>query len=229
MKIPGADRESVPVGDPSDRPGDTLSSPPTAGPSSSVPVAPAGVARRLILTAIGVAPVAAILAVLGSRLGRGSGRSAIGVNAETQQAPLRPRPAPDFRLTTFDGDEFRLSEHRGEVIVLNFWASWCGPCRLEAPHLEAAHGRLESEGLTMLGIDIWDDEPDARAFIDEFNVTYANAPDPTGKIAIDFGVTGIPETFMVDRKGVVVQHWIGPLTEDRLVSSVRSLLDEPAP
>ena len=188
-----------------------------------------GVARRLFITAIGVSPVVAVLAVLGSRLGQGGGRSAIGVNSETQQAPLQPRPAPDFRLTTFDGDEFQLSAHRGDVVVINFWASWCGPCQLEASHLEATHRRLAPQGFIMLGIDVWDDDPDALAFIEDFDISYVNAPDPSGKIAIDFAITGIPETFMIDRKGVVVQHWIGPLTEDRLVASIQPLLDEPPP
>ena len=194
-----------------------------------LPAAPSGVGRRLFITAIGVAPVVAVLAVLGSRLGQGRAGSAIGVNNKTQQAPLQPRPAPDFRLTAFDGSEFRLSAHRGEVVVLNFWASWCGPCWLEAAHLEATHHRLASQGLVMLGIDVWDDESDALDFIHEFDISYANAPDPSAKVAIDFGITGIPETFMIDRKGVVVQHWIGPLTEDLLLASIQTLLDEPPP
>ena len=184
------------------------------------------VGRRTLLTAASVGPVALLLGILGVQLSRGSGSSSIGVNSEPQHSYLRTRPVPNFDLTSFDGRELRLSDYRGRVVVLNFWASWCGPCRLEAPHLEDVHRRLAAEGLVVLGIDLWDDKAEAVGFIEEFGITYDNAPDATGELAIELGVIGIPETFIVDRKGVIVDHWIGPLTADKLISLVDSLLAE---
>ena len=197
-----------------------------AGPAIPTAPRPTGRARRLILTGLGLAPIAAALAVLGTRLGR-NGAGAPGVNNDSRLAEVRPRPAPDFRLTTFDGVDFRLSDHRGEVVAINFWASWCGPCRLEAAHLEAAHQDLHREGFALVGVDLWDESAEALNFIAEFALTYANAPDPTGETAIEYGVAGIPETFFVDRKGVLLKHWIGPLTAERLETLARPLLDEP--
>lgn len=184
------------------------------------------VSRRALLTAASVGPVVMLLGILGIQLRRGSGSSSIGVNSDPQHSYLRTRPMPNFDVKSFDGRELRLSDYRGSVVVLNFWASWCGPCRLEAPHLEDVHRRLGAAGLVILGIDLWDDRAEAARFIEEFGITYDNAPDATGSLAIELGVVGIPETFIVDRKGVIVDHWIGPLTADKLISLVDSLLAE---
>ena len=104
---------------------------------------------------------------------------------------LDPRPAPDFVLTTYDGQRLQLSDFRGQVVLLNFWASWCPPCRVEAPVLQRAAERLDSAGLVVIGIDVWDDETQARAFLDEFGVTYPNVEDTTRSIPVEFGVYGL--------------------------------------
>src|SRR5262249_49931851 len=147
--------------------------------------------------------VLGLLALLGYGLLRHQGGSfaGIAVNAVGQAAPLRVRPAPDFALPLFDGGSFRLSEQRGRVVLINYWASWCPPCRDEAPTLEAAWRAYRDRGVVLVGLDVWDSETDARAFLKEFGVTYPNGPDASGEILIDYGVTGVPETYFVDRSG----------------------------
>jgi cytochrome c biogenesis protein CcmG/thiol:disulfide interchange protein DsbE len=100
------------------------------------------------------------------------------------------RPAPDFTLTTFDGAKISIADLRGKPVVINFWASWCPPCRVEAPLLEQAWGAFKERGVSFLGVDIQDKKEDALAYIREFGVTYPNGPDPTGEISIDYGVSG---------------------------------------
>jgi cytochrome c biogenesis protein CcmG/thiol:disulfide interchange protein DsbE len=97
------------------------------------------------------------------------------------------------------------------VVFLNFWASWCPPCRAEAKTLEAAWKKYKEKGVIFLGIDIQDTEEEARAFIQEFGITYMNGRDHTGKIAIDYGVWGIPETFFIDRQGRITYKHVGGL------------------
>lgn len=157
----------------------------------------------------------------------GNGRpSGIAINTQGALVNVDPEPAKDFSLTSFEGEEIQLSALRGQVVVVNFWASWCPPCREEAPALETSWQALRDEGVVFVGVDVWDDQDDALAFIDEFGITYMNGPDK-GAIAIDYGVTGIPETYIIDREGQIAAKFIGPVTVGQLTDTVRSVGGSP--
>lgn len=138
--------------------------------------------------------------------------------------PLVGQPAPDFSLTLFDGRGLRLSGLRGNVVLINFWASWCTACRQESPVLEWTWQTYRQRGLVLIGVNVWDRREDALAMVREFGKTYPNGPDPDGKILQDYGVTGIPETFFVDRQGRIVLKRLGPVTRELIIGQVEPLL-----
>ena len=142
---------------------------------------------------------------------------------KTHNRPIEGREAPDFSLQLFSGEAFHLNDQRGRVAVVNFWASWCLPCREEAPTLEAFWRSYRSKGVVMVGVNIWDTESSARAFIEEFGITYPNGPDRKGTIAIDYRVTGVPETFFIDREGKIIHRHIGPVNR-RLMETIAEAL-----
>ncbi len=142
-------------------------------------------------------------------------------------SPLVGRPAPAFALTSFDGKAVSLESHRGKVVVLNFWASWCYPaCYEEAPVLEASWRRGEPLGVVVLGVAIQDKDPASLEFIQRFGLTFPNAPDPAGKVSIDYGVYGVPETFVIDRRGMIRRKHVGAVTEAVFREWVEPLLRE---
>lgn len=134
------------------------------------------------------------------------------------------RPAPGFILTTFKGDKISLADLRGKPVVINFWASWCPPCRIEAPLLERTWRAYKDRGLIFLGINIQDRQEDALNYMREFDITFPNGPDPTGEIAIDYGVSGLPVTFFIDRKGQVVRRWVGAVENSVLTSAIEEIM-----
>jgi cytochrome c biogenesis protein CcmG/thiol:disulfide interchange protein DsbE len=155
--------------------------------------------RRVIITLAVILPLIGILAYGFMR------------DPRYISSPLMGRQAQSFTLTLFDGKQLRLQDLRGKVIFLNFWASWCPPCRDEARDLEAVWHRLKDNDVVFLGIDIQDTEENARAFLREFNVTYPNGRDLSGKVAVDYGVWGIPETFFIDPQGRITYKHVGSL------------------
>ena len=158
-----------------------------------------------------------MLLALGVVLARRSvGGSAFGVNLAGAPGSVVSRAVPDFTLTLYDGSSLRMSDLRGRGVVLNFWASWCVPCRDEAPLLARLAREYEPRSVTFVGLALWDADGDARAFIERYGVGYPSAPDLGGKVAIELGLSGVPETYFVRADGVLSRRWVGPIGEEQL-------------
>lgn len=136
----------------------------------------------------------------------------------------RPEEARDFELTTFDGEAFKLSEQRGSVLVLNFWASWCEPCKEEMPLLVNADGAL-GDDVQLVGINAQDSESSARDFIAEYRAEYAMLRSGDG-VAIDYGVTAFPETYVIDREGRIVAYFPGAISSLQQLQQMVAEADE---
>ncbi len=135
--------------------------------------------------------------------------------------------APDFSLTGFDGRKVTLSELRGKVVIINFWASWCPPCRQEAAYLEQTWRKYKDQGVVFIGVDYVDTEKEARAYIKEFDITYINGPDIKTRISDAYNIKGVPETFYVSKNGELKGVHIGPLQSPQLDEKIDELLAEP--
>jgi len=137
------------------------------------------------------------------------------------------QPAPEIELTTFDGETYLLSDYRGSVVVINFWASWCESCKPEAKDLQAAYQLYKSRGdVLFLGVDYVDTEPEALAYLEEFGITYPNGPDLRTEISQAFRIRGVPETFIIDQEGIITHLQIGPFRSlEDILATIDPLLD----
>ncbi len=191
---------------------------------NEMPAIPASTARSNAHIILGLALVAtvALIVLLGVRL------------VQANQPALAAGVAPGFEFKTFEGQTVRLSDLRGKPVVLNFWASWCQPCRQEAPVLQAVWEQYKTQGLVVLGVDYVDTEPEARKYLQEFKITYPNGPDRGTIISQAYHITGVPETYFITRDGTLLDgvdangkpygNWIGPITEEALRERVEKLL-----
>jgi cytochrome c biogenesis protein CcmG/thiol:disulfide interchange protein DsbE len=139
--------------------------------------------------------------------------------------PQKGNPVPTFQLTAFDGTSMGVGEGQGSVAVVNFFASWCDPCRQEAADVEQAWRDYRSRGVQFYGIGYKDAASKAKAFLDEFSVSYPATVEPGNRTARAYGVTGVPETFVIDRSGRLVRHFIGPVSRDELAEELDPLLE----
>lgn len=135
---------------------------------------------------------------------------AFGLKARGEVQPGSGQ-APDFTLNTFDGQQIKLSDLKGKVVVINFWASWCVPCRDEAPFLQKTYVSYKDKGVVFLGVDWVDPEPDAKAYIKEFGITYPNGPDLGSSISPLYRIKGVPETYFVGKDGLLHGNSLGPI------------------
>lgn len=177
----------------------------------------------LVLAAV----LAAFLGLVALRLqatGGGGRPGGAAVFTRLGEVPVtNPRPA-EFVLAALDGGSVRLSDSRGKFLLVDFWASWCPPCRQEAPALERVWREYRGGNVTFVGIAVWDSEEEMRRFVERYGISYPVGLDPSGVVAVDFGLTGIPEKYLIAPDGTVRRRFIGPMTEETLRAALDTLL-----
>jgi cytochrome c biogenesis protein CcmG/thiol:disulfide interchange protein DsbE len=155
-----------------------------------------------------------------------------GLINTTATRPEVGQTAPDFDVEFFDGYEWEtrsvasLSEMRGRPVVLNFWASWCVECRYETDVLEATWQKYRDQGVVFLGVAYADVEPNSIAYMEEFGVTFPHAPDLGTDISQEYEITGVPETFFIDKNGVIRHVQIGAVNQEMLDTLILDMLAE---
>lgn len=153
-----------------------------------------------------------------------------GLLNSSKTRPEAGEVAPEFNMQYFNGYEWEgmttanLSNMQGKVVVLNFWASWCLECKLEADLLEASWRKYQNDDVVFVGITYADVEPNAIQYLLDYDVTYPNAPDLGTIISSDYEITGVPETFIIDKRGVISHVQIGAVSEQLLTTKIDQLL-----
>lgn len=133
--------------------------------------------------------------------------------------------APDFTLPLIGAEgTFTLSDHRGEVVVINFWGSWCEPCKLEAPMLQRTYELYKDRGVLFVGVAVKDIERDSLAYIAEFGITYPNVMDKGARVEDLYRTQGVPETFVVDKNGEIVEFFYAQPRESELHAAIEEAL-----
>lgn len=181
--------------------------------------------RRSVLIGVGV-PILLVLALFTWGVIQNDGEAGRpGINDNFGVVDLSVEPFADFELTTLDGSVITIADFRGKVVVVDFWSSWCAPCKAEGPVLAETYDKWRDRNVEFIGIAIWDSEGPVQEFIDRNGINYVNGIDPDGRISIDFGVSGIPEKFFINPEGEIVRKVVGPNTSKTLDNILTDMTD----
>jgi thiol-disulfide isomerase/thioredoxin len=186
--------------------------------------------RHPLVATVGAVCVAVALAGCSNATGGGDQRFVAGDGRVTTWAVGDRPAAPAVRSGTIEGGSFDLNGNRGKVVVLNFWASWCGPCRVEGPALQGLADDLKAAGVQFVGVDSRDDPDAARAFLADIGSSYPNLDDSDGDVVLAFHSIvsqAIPSTLVIDRQGRIAARVNGPTTQPRLRALLAPLVASP--
>lgn len=176
---------------------------------------------RLVLILLTVVLFGLLLAMQGcASSAQDTGRSSQEGNgtislkgSELAPAPEIGHPAPDFTLADLKGNEVTLSDFRGQTVFINFWATWCPPCRAEMPEIEAVYQEYKDKGVVVIGVDILEPEDVVRQFVERGGYNWTFVLDATGAVSDDYRITAIPTSFFIDREGIIQAVNIGAMTK----------------
>lgn len=146
-----------------------------------------------------------------------STQKAEGKNADVQYA------APDFELTTLDGETVLLSDYQGKKVILNFWATWCPPCKAEMPHMQKFYEKYKDQGVEILAVNLTSQDKGVdkvKAFVEENGLTFPILLDEEGEVGQKYQIATIPTSYMIDTKGNIVQTIVGPMDEEMMESLI---------
>ena len=174
--------------------------------------------RTLLLAGVGAAVAVVVLSLA----------PGLGGNPSVIASPLVGRAAPDFTLPQLDGPAVTLSKLRGQVVVINFWASWCAECQVEQAALNQVWQHFQDSGVVVIGVNFEDTSGGARGYVRTAGVTYPVVEDTGSRTALAYGLRGVPETFVVNRSGHIGGHVIGPVDVARLTRQISSMLQASA-
>jgi len=172
--------------------------------------------RRSVLVGVGV-PVLFVISLMTWGVIQNNGQAGqTSVNNQFGEVSLSVDANADFELVSLDGETISIEDFRGSIVVVDFWSSWCAPCKAEGPVLAKTYDKWKNRGVEFIGIAIWDSKEPVEEFIELNKINYVNGIDPDGRIFVDFGVSGIPEKFFVTPEGQIVRKIIGPNTSKTL-------------
>ncbi|NDJ78159.1 MAG: TlpA family protein disulfide reductase [Chloroflexi bacterium] len=192
-----------------------------AGDSRAGAAPSPGIQQRFpTIAVVGLVVVVGILGIIGYALW------------DSNQGTVSSGPAPDFTVNTFDfeqtsafrNEELTLSDFEGQVVVLNFWKRNCPTCYLEAPALESVWRDYQDQGVLLLGVNTIDGPENALIYVREYEITFPVAPDTGGSIKDEYRITGTPETFVIDRDGEIIKHFVGEVSSAELRSEINRAL-----